>query len=271
MDLDDDHSGRCLRLRLSVLSVRNARARNEDAVGIGGWVMQGDEVSLGLDLALSWPSPPLRVAVADGMGGKPGGHLAARIGAAVLSTGPPDDTGPRPRLVVPFERADAQVRAAATADTRGLGCTAALLELDAEGNARIGNVGDVRVYRVVEGYPGQLTRDDRPAQAGAEATGQVTQCVGGLHPRFLDPHQYDLAVEVGDRLLLTTDGVHDAVDVAAVAGQSQSDARTYVEAARSAGARDNLTAVVIHILDVRAGSDRDGPKQPGSTVRPALT
>jgi serine/threonine protein phosphatase PrpC len=236
---------------VAACSRRNRQARNEDAVGLGGWTLQDRQLSMTVDLALSATAPTLRIAVVDGMGGRPAGDAAAVTVAGVLSAAPsPGDA--RPRLTVAFERADEALRSTATDQTRGMGCTAALVEVSADGRARIGNVGDVRVYRVVEGYLGQLTRDDRASDAGRRQDGRVTQWIGGLHPTFLDAHEYAVHLRQDDLLVVTTDGVHDALDLADAWPSEVSGplAQTLVDRAAAVGAHDNLTAVTLTVLDV---------------------
>ena len=132
------------------------RADNQDvimangAIGVGShsWIsLEGD-----LDGAFS-------AAVVDGMGGYVGGADAAAIAAAFLgSRHLPDNAEDANSL---FERLDVGISAAGAAwATPKMGATAAMLTLRA-GSAFFANVGDCRIYRVVDGGVQVMTVDDR--------------------------------------------------------------------------------------------------------------
>jgi serine/threonine protein phosphatase PrpC len=123
--------------------------------------------------------------------------------------------------------------------------------------------GDSRAYLFRNGALKQLTRDhvDAPLAAEEEAdslvalvgrTGEITRAVGGRERLELD--QVVDAVLEGDRFLLCSDGLYDALDEAALTEGLQlatpkEASDKLIARAREAGARDNVTAVVV---DVRA-------------------
>jgi len=87
------------------------------------------------------------------------------------------------------------------------------------------------------------------AQAG-DSSGEITRAVGGHDLLELD-RMADLAAP-GDRFLLCSDGLYRALDEAAIVrclqmGTPQEASAALIEAAREAGARDNVTAVIIDV------------------------
>lgn len=229
-------------LLIGAATARNARPRNEDAIGIDGWMLSGEPARA---LRLSFPSHTL-IAVADGLGGAPDGDLAARLGVQVLtaaaSTDPAasaDEESVRGR----FRRADAVIREAARVEGNGMACCATLLAVHDERTVLIGHVGDVRLYRRTDSYFGLLTEDHlSPLDRG------VTRCLGGIRrDTIAEPEVARLGLTLGDRFVLCTDGVHAELppdhlrDCAAIADPGEA-AETMVAGASGA---DNATAVVI--------------------------
>lgn len=229
-------SGTLTGVQVSVATATGRRARNEDAIGMAGWVLAGDpHETARMDLPLR-ADRPLRIALVDGMGGHPDGDRAAALAARLLTSAEEED------MVALFTKVDKQISAAGN----GMGCTAALLSLAATGDAMLANVGDVRVYRLQDGYAGQLSEDHRIEQS------IVARCLGGNEPTASRPAIRILHLRRGDRLLMCTDGVHDAVPENVVAAASADDGKTaatrLVQAAIAADHGDNATGMVIDFL-----------------------
>lgn len=249
---------------------RNARRRNEDAVGVGGWVLQGDSP---VPVTLTVPVPPggpVLIAVADGMGGHPAGDLAARIVADHLTRGGPRSS---PDLPEAFRRADEAVHATASPEGPGMGATASLVRLTGSGATSVGNVGDVRVYRPAGGYLGRLTVDDRVHDPLGNTTGTaVTRCLGGPRRTVVEPHVHHQQLRPGDRLLICSDGLHDAVAPAQlaeiVAGEARAAAERLVAAAGDSG--DNVTVVVVDLHGAADGEVQPVPVAEPETLPPAV-
>lgn len=253
-------------LRVVSATARNARHRNEDAIGLDGWVLYGDRTGEPLETRLRMAGPrPLSVAVTDGLGGAPAGHHAARMGAQVLSSAE-SDADPAPDWVAArFRRADAVIRAAgATAGRSGMACTAALLTVHGDGRTVAANVGDVRVYRLKDTYAGLLTEDHRINRAESS----VSRCLGGVRQCTADPTVYEdpLPVRPRDRLLLCSDGLHDAVQDAGIAAalglpDPLAAADGLIRAALAAGHGDNVTIAIVDVVG--------NPPRPAHTAAPA--
>ena len=212
--------------------------------------------------------PPL-FAVADGMGGHEAGEVASEITINTLN-----DLAP--------QSADAEALARAVvaanlnvikAPSQGVGregmgttLTAAILEKE---RLVIAQVGDSRAYLLHNGSLQQLTRDHSLMADMIEA-GQLTEAEARVHPNRSvitraigsDPHMqpdlYELNVETGDRLLLSSDGIcgmiedHEIASIMRQAPSAQSCADQLVEAALAEGGFDNATAVVVDVEGFKA-------------------
>ena len=129
-----------------------------------------------------------------------------------------------------------------------------------------GGVGDSRVYLLRKNGLEQLTIDHSLTQALLDA-GTISEEEATTHRyknvlyRYLgtkeggngtDPRQ--LVPEPGDRLLLCSDGVTDGIDdgeISRILGEEddpQQAAELLVNAALEGGSKDNITAVVVHVV-----------------------
>jgi protein phosphatase len=146
---------------------------------------------------------------------------------------------------------------------------AALLVEDAGDPAwLLANLGDSRVYRVVDQRLEQVSTDHSLVQELVSA-GQLTPAEAAVHPernvitRALGessepvPDFFVLPLADADRLLLCTDGVTGMLDddtvarVLAAAPEAGDAAARLVAAAVEAGGEDNATAVVVDVVGLR--------------------
>jgi protein phosphatase len=109
--------------------------------------------------------------------------------------------------------------------------------------------GDSRLYRLRNGALKQLTRDHSEV---AEGSGNhvITRAVGG--PEALEVEIEHAEVRDGDRFLLCTDGLYGEVREAEIAAALSRPEPALAcddlkRAALSGEARDNLTALVVHV------------------------
>ncbi|ASR56875.1 PP2C family serine/threonine-protein phosphatase [Cellulomonas sp. PSBB021] len=203
--------------------------------------------------------------VADGMGGHDAGEVASATAVEVLRALVGRAPGPdevRAALVEAHER----VRALASEGTRRPGTTAtgvALTVHEATVCWVVLNVGDSRTYRMAGAVLEQVTRDHsevaelvadgvvRPDEAAHHPWRHVvTRALGGGAPT-VEPDVDVLAVSPGDRMLVCSDGLTDALpdqrieaDLKAEA-DPQAAADRLVATAVAAGAADNVTVVVV--------------------------
>ena len=205
-------------------------------------------------------------AVADGMGGHQGGEVASRIALETLERMSPSGDG-EPHLADVVKHANRNVLEAASKDPRlaGMGTTlTAALALD--DGIHVAHVGDSRAYLLRDGDLRQLTIDHTVVQRLVDE-GRITRNEADIHPqrsiltRALGVDQevtVDEAVvdvEPGDRLLLCSDGLTGMVDedeirrLLAENEDPQAASDALVDAANQAGGQDNITAVVIDVLE----------------------
>lgn len=205
-------------------------------------------------------------AVADGVGGMPAGEVASALVIRALAklddSAEPAD--PIAALREAVESANRQIRKEAEADplSDGMGTTVTALLLSGERIALL-HVGDSRCYLLRGSQLSQLTRDDTFVQALVDQ-GLITREEARTHPRRslvtqavqgdeVKPVLTLLDPRAGDRLLLCSDGLSDAVTDAAIARVLGSDpdpqlcAEALVRLALSAGATDNVTVLVADV------------------------
>ena len=156
-------------------------------------------------------------------------------------------------------------------DVRGLGLIASRMAKRFEeqrsfdqGEYLVVNVGDSRTYLYRDGVLSQLTRDDSLVQALLES-GAITEAEARHHPARAivmaaldgqprpEPEVRTLPAKAGDRLLLCSDGLSDAIDdetiAAALEVSSNAEcAHQLVQKALDAGGRDNISVIVADVV-----------------------
>lgn len=227
------------------------RARNEDAVSVGGWLCQshtGVVTTLQLPVTL-----PVVCAVADGMGGHAGGHLASSIALSTLA-GLTEKWSTATDIADSLDYINEQIcRVGVDPELQGLGTTIAGVCIAAEG-LTVFNVGDSRVYSIDDGFLQQISVDDSVHDAQGRTTNLVTQSLG--QPAALTPHVAEFPLKPGG-FLICSDGVSavmsDADLRAAVRNTDMNVcASSIVEGTREGGAHDNFSFLLVQIFDVPA-------------------
>jgi len=227
-------------------------------------------------------------AVADGMGGHFGGEIAAGIavdalaGAATVTT--LDD------LIERVQDANSEIveRGRLDPQLKGMGTTVCILtDLQCAGPNRLGiaNVGDSRLYRAGPTDLHQLTedhslveslvRDGRLTREEADNHPQrniVTRALGIDERVLVDA--WELVPVAGDRYVICSDGLFGEVggaeihQVLSATESPQAAADDLVARANEAGGRDNITVVVVDVVD--ADTVDDLPDDRVTDVRKAL-
>ena len=204
--------------------------------------------------------------VCDGMGGHAAGEVASKIAVDTIGARAPehaDDIA----LGAAVEAANAAVLESAGRGQGkpGMGSTATCIIIE-KNKMAIAHVGDSRVYLLHAGTLVRLTHDHSYVEELVDA-GEITADEARTHPsrsiitRALgsDPDMYAdhflLDVTVGDRIVICSDGLSSMVpdkDLESVAVSSatpQAAADNLVSAALTAGGHDNVTVVVVDVLD----------------------
>lgn len=208
--------------------------------------------------------------VADGIGGRPGGELAAESAIHALRAVTAQAFDADIDAVARFLN-DTVVAAGAAAGKPESGTTLAAIALRGH-YASVFSVGDSRALRWRDGELTQLSVDhslrtqmlesgidpDEQARHGTRVDA-LTSFVGIGRPDQLRRSVAAFRIAAGDRYVLCTDGVHGYVAVETMADALASDAapaavEKLLDAAERAGGRDNATAIVIDI-----GADTEGP------------
>jgi protein phosphatase len=214
----------------------------------------------------AWPSSDgesddlVVIGVADGMGGHAGGEVAS---ATALDTAMTVGGDAAMRVTA----ANLAVVDAAKLRPRlaGMGTTLTLAILHPDGRAEFGHVGDSRAYRMRDqeleqvttdhSYVAQLVAEGKlsPEDAIAHPYRSVVTRAVGLDAA-LDVDTFSIDLEVGDRLLLCSDGLTDMVGDTSLAesldeGSIAEAADRLVEAAKDAGGVDNITVLVVDVTE----------------------
>lgn len=204
-------------------------------------------------------------AVADGMGGHVAGEVASRIAIETLRA--ERDAG----VVEAIRRANRAIvdRSSSNPTLRGMGTTlCAVTIVDGGGSPllQIANVGDSRAYLFRGGELHQVT-DDHSYVGELEREGRLTREEARAHPqrniitRNLGDRE-DVEVDLfeidpfrGDRVLLCSDGLVDEITDDAIADvlrrtpDPEEAAARLVDLANEAGGHDNITVVVVDVVD----------------------
>jgi serine/threonine protein phosphatase PrpC len=214
--------------------------------------------------------------VADGLGGHNAGEIAARTAVETLVEVVRD----RDRIGWPFgidpslsvagnlvrtaiHAANVQVveLASSSEACSGMGTTI-VVALETQGRLTVGHVGDSRLYRLTGHRLCQLTGDDSWMASVMASDPTADASVLKHHPmrhmltnvvgsrRGTEVHVVEEPLEAGDRLLMTTDGVHGILSqgqlerLLRMSADGSAVAAAIVRAALARGSQDNCTAVV---------------------------
>ena len=208
------------------------------------------------------------VAVADGMGGHRAGEVASADTIEVLS----QLVGHRSLidLVGAVHLANRRIsdRAAEDEALRGMGTTVCLVGLVDEDGEHLAvlNVGDSRVYLFASAELTRLTEDHSLVETLVRE-GRITPAEAEVHPQrnvltralgveaLVVVDAWLLSPRDDDRLLLCSDGLFNELSedrIAEILGDAdvpEVAARRLTAEADAAGGRDNITAVVVQVVD----------------------
>ena len=208
-------------------------------------------------------------AVADGMGGHQAGEVASELAIASLREAIDEPT--TDAIVRAVQLANDEVVSTATSDPdlEGMGttlCAMGVVQVDGQDRLAIVNVGDSRVYLLKDDLLEQVT-DDHSLVATLERQGRLTPAEAAIHPQRniitralgIDARvmvdSWEVLPVAGDRYVLCSDGLSNEVDESRIAATLRKladpadAARELVRLANEGGGRDNISVVVVDVLD----------------------
>jgi serine/threonine protein phosphatase PrpC len=233
-----------------VSDVGTVREHNEDSAFVGPYV----------------------ALVADGVGGAAAGEVASATAAYVASATALSRFGDDPARVVrdavAVARDSLRLGVVEDPDRNGMATTLTMLVTDGR-RVVLGHVGDSRAYLLRDDDLRQISRDHTYVQVLREE-GRLGSEDARTHPwrnvvlrsiqsTFEEPDRYDVDVveldfRPGDRVLLCSDGLSDFVPeqrLRSVLGlrDPHSAAAVLTQAALEAGGHDNVTCVVVDVVE----------------------
>jgi protein phosphatase len=220
--------------------------------------------------------PPL-FAIADGMGGHRGGAVASELALEKVEELSRAGKATLTDMVRSANRAVFE-RSMSDRSVTGMGTTLTAVQVDDTG-AHLAHVGDSRAYLLRAGALRQLT-DDHTLVNRMVRAGEITREEADIHPHRnvltrvvgtepeVDVDVDDIPVMDGDRILLCSDGLTNMVSedqiqaILEATPAPQETADRLIKAANRAGGVDNITVVVLGILE---GEDATtSPKKAGA-------
>jgi serine/threonine protein phosphatase PrpC len=240
------------------------RENNEDSLLVNEILIS--EGSMEGPECLRWEGERLMCLVADGMGGHRKGEVASRTVLDVFRTRYEEvDSKEQITDIMGLAREELNRVVETDRDSFGLGTTISGMAF-LKGKGTVFNCGDSRVYRQRAKSLERITKDHSLVQGLVDA-GMITEEEMRIHPQKniitsslmgdLGHHLpvllvRDVELRSGDRFLLCTDGVWESMSHGEMEGCLQADGETGIRCIFhkifSAGARDNLTLIVVDII-----------------------
>ena len=226
---------------------------------------------------------PMVFAVADGMGGHQAGEVASALAASIIRDRLGAGAASEDVAAAAVGEANAAIYGAAKANPAqtGMGTTltaiAVLTEDHPDGDERLVllNVGDSRTYRFRGGRLQRVTVDHSYVQE-LVAAGHISIEEARTHPRRnivtralgIEPvvraDMWTLPIVRGDRYILASDGLvdevpdHEILDLVQATADPQELSEQLVAIANRHGGRDNVTVVVVDVIE---GADPPDPTE----------
>jgi serine/threonine protein phosphatase PrpC len=229
---------------------------------------------------------PMVFGVADGMGGHQAGEVASDIAARIIRDRLGTGASNVGVVIASVVEANASIfqAAHASADHQGMGTTLTalvVLRADESNVARfvLINVGDSRTYLMRNGELHRATLDHSYVQELVN-TGHISEDEARAHPRRnivtralgIEPtvrvDTWLVPMVHGDRFILCSDGLVDEVHddeiatIALGAADPQVAAEQLVAKANANGGRDNVTVVVVDVLQGVEPTAEDAELEP---------
>jgi protein phosphatase len=226
-------------------------------------------------------------AVADGMGGAQAGEVASSIAARAFEQEIDESKSPERQLKEIAQQANAEIHELAEKDSSRAGMGTTLTTALVQGDeVSIAHVGDSRAYVFRDGELKQLTKDHSLVEE-LRRQGRLTDEEAEEHPqrsiitRALGPEDkvkidtLSYAARDGDVFLLCSDGLTTMVgeeqirEILADSKSLKSAVSKLIDAANSAGGRDNITAVAFRLEEGEPGKADEGATLIAATAEQA--
>jgi len=220
-------------------------------------------------------------AVADGMGGHAAGEVASRLALDTLRNSVADQS--LESLVAGVKLANTRVFEMSHTDPsmRGMGttlCAVALVIIDGHERLAVVNVGDSRVYVLQDGAFIQVSEDHSLVESMVRQ-GTITPEQAKVHPQRniltrslgidgeVGVDSWEVAPFSGDRYLLCSDGLFNEVtddriaEILTATEDPQEAAEILVRMANEGGGRDNITVVIVDVVEGLDPSEAEEPEE----------
>ncbi|MEO5989875.1 MAG: Stp1/IreP family PP2C-type Ser/Thr phosphatase [Candidatus Eisenbacteria bacterium] len=247
--------------------VGRKRSGNEDSYDI--WVSDGSEGQHAADTL---------IVVCDGMGGSNAGEVASRMAAETVVRVFAEDTSGDAvaalKRAVEIANDEVHEHGRSRIDLNGMGTTCTAIALRGD-EVFFGHVGDSRAYLVRDGRIRQLTADHSlvaqlvsrgqitPAEAKTDPRRNVVTRSVGVGPTVdVDAERLPDPLELGDTLLVCSDGLHGLVTDDEMARLASGDSldracRELIALANERGGPDNITVALARL---ESDEPQDSPR-----------
>lgn len=239
----------------AISDVGKVKSNNEDIALIGKDTLRDNKITREIKTDC-----PMTMSVADGVGGAEGGEIASELIVTSLLDFVVDlDTSLNVATIE--EKLEnwaqsanrlLQIRIEKLGNS-GMGTTLTGLLFNGD-DVIMFNAGDSRVYRWRDGILRQMTRDHsmRELTGRTDVPGNIMyNAFGKLSEFFIDVKNITDQVLQDDIFLICSDGLSDMLpdEMIETSLSDNKSAETLVDMANEAGGKDNITAVVIKIIE----------------------
>jgi len=184
-------------------------------------------------------TPPFKAAVCDGLGGHVSGEIASNIAIRTLE----EVNGNLSNLITNANKKILEFQDD-NPESIGMGTTMTVITIDEEAFMKIGHVGDSRCYVLSDRNLVQVTEDQNvPGYQNV-----LKQALGSNEK--LNIHEIDFQLQIGDVILLCSDGLYNEVGEEYIKKKMQDgiSAESLVSEVLLLSPKDNVSAIVINLI-----------------------
>ena len=184
-------------------------------------------------------TPPFKAAVCDGLGGHVSGDIASNIAAATLL----DDHKNLNELIKNANNKILKFQDD-NPESHGMGTTMTAITINEDALMKIGHVGDSRCYVLSDRNLVKVSEDQNvPGYQNV-----LKQALGSNEK--LNIHEIDFQLQIGDVILLCSDGLYNEVGEEYIKKKMQDgiSAESLVSEVLLLNPKDNVSAIVINLI-----------------------